>query len=160
MEQNTQKLLGSVNTAIIKIRGAYAAWAREHRVNYHETLIFYSLRDHDTCTQKQICDSYLLPKQTVNNIITSLKKSGYLCLVPDEQGGHGKLLKLTESGKKYAESIMDPLLLVEEEAVKLMGEENLRAMTEMALRYGSILEESMARVEKEKGVFRDEKDNS
>lgn len=144
MERDTWQLLCRVNIAIIKIRGAYAAWAREHGVNYHETLLFYLIGQNGTCTQKQICDSYLLPKQTVNNVITSLKKQGYLMLVSNEKNGREKQITLTDSGKTYAESIMRPLFHIEEQAIRAMGEENLYMMTDLALRYGRILDEVMS----------------
>ena len=63
MEQNVQQLLIKVNQSIIKIRGAYAACARQNQVNYHELLIFYSLRYLNACTQKQVCEQYLIRKQ-------------------------------------------------------------------------------------------------
>lgn len=143
MKKDTQQLLSSVNQAIIKIRGAYAAWTRENNVNYHEMLIFYSLRDKDNCTQKQICDSYMIPKQSVNNVICTLKKEGYLELTPDEKNRREKILKLTESGKKYAREIMGPLFELEEKAIQEMGKENIHVMTEMALCYGEILKKEM-----------------
>lgn len=143
MKRDTWQLLNSVNTSIIKIRGAYAAWARAHGINYHETLILYSLAERGACTQKEICSSYLVPKQTINNIITEWKKAGYLCLVPGTKGRE-KPFKLTESGQAYAESVMGPLRRIEEEAVRLMGEEDLLAMTGLALRYGQILEKVMS----------------
>ena len=38
-----------------KLRGAYADWARANGMNYHELLVFYSLHELGSCTQKQIC---------------------------------------------------------------------------------------------------------
>lgn len=74
MNEEIRLLMSNVNTSIIQIRAAYAMWAKVHGLNYHEVLIFYAMRDNEECTQKKIADSYRLPKQTVNNIITSLKK--------------------------------------------------------------------------------------
>ena len=36
MEKEMRLLLRDVNRAIIKIRGAYAKWAKENKINYHE----------------------------------------------------------------------------------------------------------------------------
>lgn len=36
MEKEMRLLLKDVNRAIIKIRGAYAKWAKENKINYHE----------------------------------------------------------------------------------------------------------------------------
>lgn len=82
MNEEIRLPMSNVNTSIIQIRAAYAMWAKVRGLNYHEVLIFYAMRDNEECTQKKIADSYRLPKQTVNNIITSLKKDGYLTLIP------------------------------------------------------------------------------
>ena len=52
-------------------------------------------------------------------------------------------MTLTESGLRYAESILLPLLALEESAICAMGAEAVRQMVDMALRYGAILEKAM-----------------
>ena len=145
MEQNVQQLLIKVNQSIIRIRGAYAACARQNQVNYHELLIFYSLRYLNACTQKQVCEQYLIPKQTVNNIIADLKRKGYIVLRPGKGDWREKVIELTEAGKAYSASVIDPLMEVEDATVKEIGEERLAFMTEVALHYGEILEAGLAR---------------
>ncbi|MDD6242816.1 MAG: helix-turn-helix domain-containing protein [Roseburia hominis] len=73
-------------------RGKPAAWAKAHGVNYHKTLILYSMRHNEECTQKQIRENYRLPKQTVNNIVTELRREGMITLVPAKDGGREKVL--------------------------------------------------------------------
>lgn len=144
MDQDTRALMCGVNTAIIKIRGAYAAWAKAHGVNYHKTLILYSMRDNEECTQKQISENYRLPKQTVNNIVTELRREGMITLVPAKDGGREKVLCLTEQGEIYAAGIMEPLLRFEEEAARRMGIRGITQMTELAMEFGQILEDAIA----------------
>ena len=122
------------------MRGAYALWCREKGINYHELLVWYSFRNFGPCTQKQICEQYLLPKQTVHNIISDLKSKGYIYLQADEKNGRKKYIIPTASGEIYYHSIMDPLVTVEQSMVKQMGEKNLQTMTDLALHYGEILE--------------------
>lgn len=143
MDRTTRELLLRINNSIIKIRGVYAAWARENHVNYHELLVLYSLRDYQQCTQKRICDEYLLPKQTVNNIIVSLKKKGYIVFHPSENNWREKTMELTDAGKEYASAVISSIVAVEEAAVKIMGEYKLRLMTELAFQYGQILQEGL-----------------
>lgn len=142
-------LLCQVNTAIIKIRGAYAAWARKNGVNYHELLVLYSLRENQECTQKMICNNYLLPKQTVHNVIGTYRNRGWLNLLPGK--GKEKILALTEPGKAHAASIMEPLERLEKEVIQQIGPEHLRRMIEMANAYGAVLEEMMLPEEQEGG---------
>ncbi len=143
MNEQIRSLMSNVNTSIIQIRGAYAAWAKEHGLNYHETLIFYAMRDNEECTQKQIADSYRLPKQTVNNIITTLKKRGYIELVYGENNRKEKILKLTETGQAYYNRIMESIMKFEQMASERMGEERIRQMTDIAMEFGKILEDTI-----------------
>ena len=82
MEVEIQQLMNDVNRAIIKFRGVYSSWSKKHGVNYNEMLVLYTIRDNGFCTQKQICENYLLPKQTVNHVITSMLTDGLLCDSP------------------------------------------------------------------------------
>ena len=139
MTQSTQALLSSVNLSINKIRGAYTAWAKANGVNYHELLLLYFMLDHPQCTQKQVCELYLLPKQTINNVVIRLKDAGYLNLLPDADHQREKLLELTAAGQQYAGNILTPLLTVEERILCRIGEEGIRQMADTAGRYGALL---------------------
>ena len=143
MNSQTRALLTGVNAGIIKIRGAYAAWCRQNGVNYHEMLILYSLYIDEIRTQKAISQAYGVPKQTINNLIRALQEKGYLTLAPNASNRQERILTLTESGLRYAESILLPLLALEESAICAMGAEAVRQIVDMALRYGAILEKAM-----------------
>ncbi len=54
MKEQYWPLMWQSNLAVIKLRGAYADWARANGMNYHELLVFYSLHELGSCTQKQI----------------------------------------------------------------------------------------------------------
>ena len=92
MKLKTLKQLNDVNRAIIKFRGIYSAWSAEHNISYHEMLVFYTIREKGYCIQKQICDSYLLPRQTMNNVITALRKNGILTVSEEYSIGREKAL--------------------------------------------------------------------
>ena len=53
-------------------------------------LVLYTIREFGFCTQKQICDSYLLPRQTVNHVISEMKKDGILCSGSGKEHREGK----------------------------------------------------------------------
>ena len=143
MTRSTQALLSRVNLSLNKIRGAYTAWAKANGVNYHELLLLYFMLDHPQCTQKQVCELYLLPKQTINNVVIRLKDEGYLNLLSDTDRQREKLLELTPAGRQYAGNILTPLLAVEERVLCRVGEEGIRQMADTAERYGALLAEEM-----------------
>ena len=131
MEPQTKELWDRINRAIIKFRGVYAAWSKKHEISYNEMLVFYTIRDNGFCTQKQICDSYLLPRQTMNHVFTKLYADGIIEVSPEYSIGREKAFILTDKGRAYAAPLIDSLNRVEEKAIELMSEERIRAMTEL-----------------------------
>ena len=106
MEYKIQKLYDQVNQAIIRCRGVYSMWAKNNNVSYNRMLVLYTIREFGFCTQKQICDSYLLPRQTVNHVISEMKKDGILVTDPEKSTGKEKALVLTPEGERYSEKII------------------------------------------------------
>lgn len=131
MDRQTKELWAQINHAIIKFRGVYAAWSKKHEISYNEMLVFYTIRDNGFCTQKQICDSYLLPRQTMNHVFAKLCADGIIEVSAAYTTGREKAFVLTERGQTYAEPLIASLDLVEEKAIELMGAERIQAMTEL-----------------------------
>ena len=143
MNTNTLALLNNVNRAIIKFRGIYSQWSSAHDISYNEMLVLYTIREKSFCTQKQICDSYLLPRQTMNNVITGMRENGLLELSPENSIGREKAFVLTEKGEAYAQPLLDAMNLFEEQAVALLGDEKLAALTALMLEYDQALGQAM-----------------
>lgn len=131
MEQQTKELWAQINHAIIKFRGVYAAWSKKHEISYNEMLVFYTIRDNGFCTQKQICDSYLLPRQTMNHVFAKLCAEGIIEVSPTYSTGREKAFVLTGKGKTYAEPLIASLNRIEEKAIERMGAKRIQAMTEL-----------------------------
>ena len=131
MDQQTKVLWDHINHAIIKFRGIYAAWSKKHEISYNEMLVFYTIRDNSFCTQKQICDSYLLPRQTMNHVFAKLCADGIVEVSPERSIGREKAFVLTGKGRTYAGPLINSLNSIEERAIELMGKERIQAMTEL-----------------------------
>lgn len=82
MDSQSQQLHNKVNHTIVKCRGLCSQWAKRIGVNYIRMLLFYTVRDYGYCTQKQMCDQYLLPRQTMHNIVSALCREGLLAEDP------------------------------------------------------------------------------
>lgn len=143
MDQESLKLLAEINRAMIQFRGLYAAWSKEHGISYHELLVLYTIRDQGFCTQKQICDSYLLPRQTMNHVILDLRRRGLLELNPDYCVGREKAFVLSEQGKQYAEPLLEALNQMEMQALEAFGVKNIRSMVKAVLSYEQALQKAM-----------------
>ena len=135
MDEKTLQLLEDLNRAVIQFRGLYSAWSARHGISYHEMLVLYTLRNQGYCTQKQICDSYLLPRQTINNVIAKLHMGGLLRVSREHSSGREKAFVLTQQGEEYARPLIESLSAVEQRSVDLMGEEKVRTATEHLMDY-------------------------
>lgn len=144
MKQENLKLLGDVNRAIIKFRGAYSEWSSKHGISYNEMLVLYTIRENSYCTQKQICESYLLPKQTIHNVITRMRKAGYLIRDESRSSRREKAFVLSQEGSAYAASFMESLDLMENRALETLGIEKLQALTQLVQEYGMALHQALA----------------
>lgn len=143
MDHEIQKLHDQVNQAIIRCRRVYSMWAKENNVSYNRMLVLYTIREYGFCTQKQVCDSYLLPRQTINHVIAEMKKEGILEINKEKCTGKEKAFVLTKSGEEYSEKLLHSLSIMEERAVKQLGEERIRTMTKLFMEYDQVLEDSL-----------------
>lgn len=129
METKKQSLITDLNQAVIQYRGIYSAWSKEHNMSYNEMLVLYTIRDEEFCTQKQICENYLLPRQTMNNVFSRMRKAGIITIDPVRSVGREKAFVLTEKGREYARPFLDSLDQVESRAEELMGRERIMKLT-------------------------------
>ena len=62
----------------------YEKWAKKHGLSYYELLVILSLADKSACKQKDICQVWQLPKQTVHTILKAFVQHGWVELTPCE----------------------------------------------------------------------------
>ncbi len=139
MGRESLRLINDVNKAIIQCRGVYSAWSRTHGVSYHEMLVLYTIREYGYCTQKMICDSYILPKQTIHNTISAMRENGTLVYDAEKSKGREKAFVLSEQGEAYAEELLRSLDVIEDRALTALGKEKLRTLTELLFAFDSAL---------------------
>jgi len=139
MRKETLNLLNNINNAIIKFRGIYSSWSYVHGISYNEMLVLYTIREKGFCTQKQICDNYLLPRQTMNNVIIRLRKRGILQYSGEYSQGREKAFVLSEKGHEYAAPFLKSLDIVETRAVELLGADKIETLTALLLEYDEAL---------------------
>ena len=84
----------------------YEDYARKAGVSYNSLYILSAISQTGNCTQKLICEKTLLPKQTVNNVISSFFKSGYIELRELPENRRIKTIHLTPEGQSYAETLV------------------------------------------------------
>ena len=143
MANNTEALASELNRAVIKYRSVYSAWAKKHGVSYNKMLVIHTVKDCGFCTQKQICESYLLPKQTVNHVFVSMIDDGELTESPEHNAGREKAYVLTEKGNAIAAPLLTSIEAVEEKAALSMGTAKLSQLTALIADYGKLLHDAL-----------------
>lgn len=103
----------------------YVAWAKKKGINYNTLAIFHTLVGFTHCTQKQICQAWALPKQTVSMACQKLSADGLIAYLPAENDKREKQLVLTEQGKQIAIPIITELTQIELQILNQFGNERM-----------------------------------
>lgn len=132
-----------VNIALSGTLDLYRIWAKKHQLNYNALVILYTLNDYKKCTQKQICEWWALPKQTVYGILLDFEKKGYITITASTKNKRERLIAFTENGEIFASSILNRLYQMEENAMHKLGEEKRKQLIESNTKYYELLKEEI-----------------
>lgn len=109
----------------------YGEWAKAHGLSVNCLLVLCAIHDGgDDCTQKKISQRWLIPKQTINMVFKDLERRGAVELFPMPEDKRNKIIRLTESGKEYADAIISELRKAELSAVEEIGIERMKQLNE------------------------------
>lgn len=123
---NTQ--LSRLAELTASLDSTFESYAKTQTVLLSELFVLYSFYYKKSLTQKDICDEWALPKQTVHTICKTLLEQNYLQSFDNPNDKRAKLLSLTQSGENYAKSIIAPLLQVENNTAQSFGIERLEKL--------------------------------
>jgi DNA-binding MarR family transcriptional regulator len=127
-----------------KISNLYEDFAKAVGIPYFSMYVLYFIyQEGDTCTQKTICEKTLLPKQTVNAIITSFLKKKVLELSETKEDRRIKFIRLTKSGKKYVDKFVPMIIDAEHDAMEKLAVEQRTTFLETTRLYGEYLEKCL-----------------
>ncbi|MDL2236421.1 MarR family transcriptional regulator [Christensenellaceae bacterium OttesenSCG-928-K19] len=146
MDSKENSQIASLNAAMSRIKGLYSRWAQQNNINYFALNILYTLYVEGMATQKRISDGFGIPKQSINNVVTTMKKDGLIDLISNLEDKRVKELVLTTKGRKYAKEILSPLMDIENRVVSQMEDifEQFISTTNI---YGDILEQEMSKAD-------------
>ena len=121
----------------------YEDYARRSGVSYNSLSILSAIYQSENCTQKQICEKTLLPKQTVNNVITSFYKCGYIALCELPENRRIKVIHLTEKGRQYAEELLPQIYQANHAAMNMLSEEEQDLLIRLINKYTAAFRHEM-----------------
>ena len=102
---------------------AYEAYAKSKGLTYLSLAVLEEIYElGDGCTQKQISEDTHYPKQSINLIVKSFLKDGYLEMKELAENRKNKGITLTPQGQKLCREVIVPLLEQEKKAMQEMGE--------------------------------------
>ena len=105
-----------------KIDAYYAQFAKKSGVPPRLLWVLYALNDGEVHTQKEICDTWILPRTTVNTVVKELKEQGYVILTPIKGKKREMNVVLTDAGKVYANEKLKRLYEIEERVFQTLTE--------------------------------------
>lgn len=121
----------------------YEDYARKAGVSYNSLYILSAISQSDSCTQKQICEKTLLPKQTVNNVIASFYKKGYIGLCELPENRRIKVIHLTDKGREYADTLIPKIHQANVKAMNTLTKEEQDMMIRFVNRYAEAFKQEM-----------------
>lgn len=126
-----------------KVTMMYSDYARSVGINYTSLQILKYISEIENCTQKIICEQLFLPKQTVNSIVTSLYKRGYVEMRELAEDRRAKSIHLTARGKEYADSIAERLYHAEYQAMESLSTKQRKELLDNFHRYALLFQEQL-----------------
>lgn len=142
---STATPLAALCEVTLRIDQLYSHWARAQGINHHLLAIFSTLDVHGCCTQKQISETWTLPKQTVSNLCRQLQDEGLIIIESSDSDRREKRMRLSEKGLAHATPILDRLKSRETQAMQDFGEARTAKLLAELSALENILNERMRR---------------
>lgn len=113
----------------------YEEYAKSIGFTFSSLNVLCIISNVEQCTQKIICERTYLPKQTVNNIITSFYKQELIYMVELPEDRRTKTIHLTDKGIEVANKVLPVISDTEEYAMSQFSEEEATMLLNLLQRY-------------------------
>lgn len=133
-----------LNRKIKGLAGLYHGVYSGSAVSDNEFWVWYTLVTMDgDHSQQDICTLWSLPKQTVNTIIRRMVRRGLAVLEVVPGTRNRKIIRLTEAGREYGETVVKPVSEAEQRAFRRMPEEDQVRFLDVMSKYVDMLKEEL-----------------
>lgn len=124
-------------------------WVEKLGIGYNHFAVLYELAaaENGQCTQKQICEEWYLPKQTVFNICKEYREKGWIEFFESAQDKRERIMRLTEIGKKQAEPIYAHSVSLFESAFDTFGKENTAKLFKLMDEFNQVCKQKIQQFE-------------
>ena len=143
-EEETKPQLDMLNRKLRELTGIYHQAAASSGMSDSEFWVWYTLLVmEEEFSQQDICAMWSLPKQTVNSVVKNMVKKGFMTLETVPGTRNRKLLRLTDSGRAYGETVIRPVFEAECRTFERLSVEERRMCIVLLDRYIHSLREEL-----------------
>lgn len=116
-----------------RLNHVYEEFAKKQDLTYISMFILQLIDD--GTTQKELCDTLYFPKQTVNKVILSFEKKGYITLVENPQDKRSRSIMMTKKGREFQNTVIPAIERAELETFASLSEQEQQIMTDLWEKY-------------------------
>ena len=136
------KMAAEFSAAVQEWNASYEEFAKSIGLTYSRLLLLDDIYTNpDACTQSYLCECAMLPKQTVNTIITGFIEQGIVELRENPADRRSKHIAMTDYGRTYIEGIIPAIKRAECEAIGKIDPETREAMLRGIKQYAALSRE-------------------
>ena len=114
---------------------SYEEYAKSVGLSYTSLSLLSAIYETEQCTQKLLSERCLLPKQTVNAVITAFYQKGWVRLEELPEDRRNKTIHLTAPGREEAERVLRRVRESERQAMGELTEEERAVLLSATRRY-------------------------
>lgn len=125
-----------INQKIKELNSLYHAAASQSGISDGELSVWFALLTSDKeYSQQDLCELLFFPKQTVNFIVSTLVKKGFVFLVHMPGTRNRKVIRLTKEGRDYVDKNIMWIMRAEQRAMETVDPQEIQATISMFEKY-------------------------
>lgn len=124
----SDKRIATLATLLQQMNATYELYAKKVDLSYTGLQILNLISQLDNCTQKQLCDHTLLPKQTINTAISNFIKKDLIYLEIRADDRRSKAIYFTAKGKTLIDKVIPKIRQAESVAIESLATDQQTAL--------------------------------
>lgn len=127
----------------LKMDRDYERYAKSFGMTYSSLAMFQHIWEYQPCTQKQLCEITMLPKQTVHSIVMSFVKQGYIEVLESPEDRRQKTLSLSVEGINFANKVLPKIKNAEDRSIEQFSAEEKETFFMLLEKFSSTFSEEL-----------------
>ena len=149
MDGSIQSQIVQFNLLFKRYDDIYRRAAKQFDMPELTLWILYALREKPDCTQKDLTDLLLQPKQSIHAALKTLIADGYVVLEHPEHNRLSKFIRLTDAGAALAGDTADRIVQAEQSAFLTLTEGERETILSLFDRLCAAMQEALRHIEHE-----------